>query len=96
MAMQTVYFKEHEGIVNNSVGQLSSVTSAPWWGAFGPQSVHGESCNQMKPFSLEFPNYVEQLAATKQLIRGAQQVLDKGHTTQFTIFPGKFFLLIWL
>ncbi|KAF7804218.1 nuclear transcription factor Y subunit A-10-like [Senna tora] len=83
MAMQTVCFKEHEGIVHNSVGQLSSVTSAPWWSAFGPQSVRDESCTQIKPFSLELPN----CAATKQTGRGAQQVLDKGHTTQFTIFP---------
>lgn len=89
MAMQTVCLKEHEGIVHNSVGQLSSVTSAPWWSAFGSQSVYGESCGQMKPFSLELPNYIDQLAtASKQSVRGVEQFLDKGHTTQFTIFPG--------
>ncbi|KAK7345216.1 hypothetical protein VNO77_15797 [Canavalia gladiata] len=88
MAMQTVYLKEHEGVVYNSVGQLSTVTStAPWWSAFGSQPVCGESCNQMKPFSLEIPHYVDQLAAGKQSMRGVEQLLDKGHTTQFTIFP---------
>ncbi|XP_027366541.1 nuclear transcription factor Y subunit A-10-like isoform X2 [Abrus precatorius] len=87
MAMQTVYLKEHEGVVHNSVGQLSSATSAPWWSAFGSQSVCGESCGQMKPFSLELPNYVDQLATGKQSARGVEQLLDRGHTTQFTIFP---------
>ncbi|XP_061350424.1 nuclear transcription factor Y subunit A-10-like [Gastrolobium bilobum] len=87
MAMQTVYLKEHEGIVHNSVGQLSSATSAPWWSAFGSQSVYGESCGQMKPFSLELSNFVDQFATSKQSVRGVEQLLDKGHTTQFTIFP---------
>ncbi|XP_061362464.1 nuclear transcription factor Y subunit A-10-like [Gastrolobium bilobum] len=87
MAMQTAYLKEHEGIAHNFVGQLSSVTSAPWWNAFGSQSVYGESCGQIKPFSLELPSCVDQLAASKQSARGAEQVLGKGHTTQFTIFP---------
>lgn len=91
--MQTVYLKEHEGIVQNSVGQYSSVTSsaAPWWSAFGSQSVYGtgESCGQMKPLSLELSNYMDQLAPpSKQLVRGVEQLLDKGHTNQFTIFPG--------
>ncbi|KAJ1379077.1 hypothetical protein SESBI_47216, partial [Sesbania bispinosa] len=88
MAMPTVYLKEHEGIAHNFVGQLSSATSAPWWSAaFGSQSVYGESCGQMKPFSLEPPTCVDQLAASKQSNRGAEQVLGKGHPTQFTIFP---------
>ena len=94
MAMQTVNFKEHEGIVQNSVGQMLSVTSAPWWSSFGSQSIYGDSCGQLKPFSLELPNYVDQLSATKQAGRGTERVLDKGHTTQFTIFPGKLLLLI--
>lgn len=85
--MQTVYLKEHEGNAHNFVGQLSSAASAPWWSAFGSQSVHGESCGQMKPFSLELPNCIDQLAATKPSTRGAEQVLGKGLTTQFTIFP---------
>ncbi|KAF7818864.1 33 kDa ribonucleoprotein, chloroplastic [Senna tora] len=85
--MQTVYFKEAEGSVQNSVGQMASVTTAPWWSALGSQSIFGESCGQIKPFSLELPNYVDQLAPTKQAGRGAEQVFDKGHTTQFSIFP---------
>ncbi|XP_054801121.1 nuclear transcription factor Y subunit A-10-like isoform X2 [Prosopis cineraria] len=87
MAMQTVYFKEHEGIVHNSIGQLSSVTSAPWWTAHGSQTVQQESFGQMKHFSLDFPNYVDQLTGPKQPGRASHHVLDKGHTTQFTIFP---------
>ncbi|XP_057438921.1 nuclear transcription factor Y subunit A-10-like [Lotus japonicus] len=87
MAMQTANLIEHEGIAHNFVGQLSSATSAPWWSAFGSQAVYGESCGQMKPFSLEPPISVDQLAAGKQSARGAEQVLAKGHTTQFTIFP---------
>ncbi|WJX11389.1 hypothetical protein P8452_02008 [Trifolium repens] len=94
MAMEPVYLKEHEGIVHNSVGQYSSVnSSSPWWSnnAFGSQSVYGgESCGQMKPFSLELSNYIDQLAPpTKHLSRGVEQLFDKGHhtTNQFTIFP---------
>ncbi|XP_028784941.1 nuclear transcription factor Y subunit A-10-like isoform X2 [Neltuma alba] len=87
MAMQTVYFKEHEGIVRNSIGQLSSATSAPWWTALGSQAAQHESFGQMKPFSLDFPNYADHLTGPKQPGRAAHQVLDKGHTTQFTIFP---------
>ncbi|XP_020206664.1 nuclear transcription factor Y subunit A-10 [Cajanus cajan] len=83
MAMQTAYLKEHEGIVHNSVGQLS----APWWSAFGSQSVYGEYCGQIKPFSLDISNCVEQFSSGKQTVRGVEQLLDKGHATQFTIFP---------
>ncbi|KAK7284771.1 hypothetical protein RJT34_19524 [Clitoria ternatea] len=84
MAMQTVYLKEHEGNAHNFVGQLSS---APWWSAFGSQSVYGESCGQMKPFSLELPNCIDQVTASKTSARGAEQLLGKGNITQFTIFP---------
>ncbi|RDX60702.1 Nuclear transcription factor Y subunit A-2, partial [Mucuna pruriens] len=87
MAMQSVYLKEHEGNTHSSVGALSSAASAPWWSAFGSQSVHGESCVQMKSFSLEIPNCIDQLAASKPSARGPEQVLAKGHTTHFTIFP---------
>lgn len=87
--MQTAYLKEHEGFAHNFVGQLSSATSAPWWSAFGSQqSLYGESLGQMKSFSLEPPTSVDQLAASKQSARGAEQVLSKGHTNHFTIFPG--------
>ncbi|KAE9585342.1 hypothetical protein Lal_00017833 [Lupinus albus] len=86
MAMQSVYLKEHEGIAQNSVGKLFHGSSAPWWSAFASQSAYAESSGQMKPFSLEIPNYVDQLGATKSAI-GAEQVFGKRHTTQFTIFP---------
>lgn len=82
MAMQTVHYKEHEGL-----GQLSSVL--PWWGtAFGSQQAYGESCGHSKPFTMELPNSGNQLTATKQPGRGTEQGLDKGITNQFTIFPG--------
>lgn len=83
--MQTVYLKEPEGNAHNFV---PSAASAPWWSVFGSQSVHGESCGQLKPFSLELPNCLDQLATGKPSVREAEQVLGKGHTTQFTIFPG--------
>lgn len=87
MAMQAVYFKEHEGIAHDTIGQLSSVAaSAPWWTALGSQTVRPESLGQMKPFSLDFPNYVDHLT-------GPKQPVDKGHTTPFTIFPGNFLVL---
>ncbi|KAL6133724.1 hypothetical protein ACLB2K_065958 [Fragaria x ananassa] len=82
MAMQTVHYKEHEGL-----GQLSSVL--PWWGtAFGSQQAYSESCGHSKPFTMELPNSGNQLTATKQPGRGTEQGLDKGITNQFTIFPG--------
>lgn len=91
MAMQTIYFKEHEGLVRNTIGQLSSVPSAPWWSGFGSQqSIYGESCGQLKPLSMEFPCSGDQLSATKQAGRGTELAgPDKGNTSQFTIFPGK-------
>ncbi|KAF3442759.1 hypothetical protein FNV43_RR16676 [Rhamnella rubrinervis] len=90
MAMQTIYFKEHEGIVPNTIGQLSSIPSAPWWAAFGSQSIFGESCGQLKPLSMEHPGSGDQLSATKQAGRVTELGQDKGNTTQFTIFPGDF------
>ncbi|CAJ1967290.1 unnamed protein product [Sphenostylis stenocarpa] len=85
--MQTVYLKGHEGLVHNSVGQLSSVTSAPWWSGLGSQPVYGDCCGQIKPFSLEYSNYVDQFDASKQMVRGVEQFMDKGHGNQFSIFP---------
>ncbi|XP_038686991.1 nuclear transcription factor Y subunit A-10-like isoform X2 [Tripterygium wilfordii] len=76
MAMQTVYLKEHEGIVQNSIGQLSSIPSVTWWNAICSQSVHGDL------------NGRDQLTVTKQGGRVAEHGLDKGDSTHFTIFPG--------
>ncbi|XP_054777084.1 nuclear transcription factor Y subunit A-10-like [Prosopis cineraria] len=84
--MQTVYFKEAQGATHNSAGHMSSVTSAPWWSTLGSQTIFGESCGQMKAFSLEIPSHVDQLVATKQAGRGAEQVFDKGNTTELAIF----------
>ncbi|KAF1897978.1 hypothetical protein Lal_00032740 [Lupinus albus] len=77
MEIQSVYLKEHEGI---------HASSAPWWSSFASESGYGESYGQMKPFSLDFPNYEDQLAGTKKSARVAEQVFGKGYTTQFTIF----------
>ncbi|KAK4281738.1 hypothetical protein QN277_013196 [Acacia crassicarpa] len=90
MAMQTVYFKEAEGTTHNSAGHMSPVTSVSWWSTLGSQTTFGDSCGQMKPFSLEIPNYGDQLSANKQAGRGGEQVFDKGHTTQFAIFSDDF------
>ncbi|XP_022640504.1 nuclear transcription factor Y subunit A-10 isoform X2 [Vigna radiata var. radiata] len=87
MAMRTAYLKEHEGIVHNSVGQLSSGTSAPWWNGLGSQPVYGDYCGQNKPFSLEFSNYIDPFSGGKQAVRGAEPVINRGHATQFSIFP---------
>ncbi|XP_044507839.1 nuclear transcription factor Y subunit A-10-like [Mangifera indica] len=76
MAMQTVYLKEHEGNVHNSIGQLSSVPAAPWWSQLGSQPVYGATCGQLKSFSMEI--------STEE----AGQRLDKGNPTHFTFFPG--------
>lgn len=83
--------KEHEGIVRNPSGQLSTVL--PWWATFGSQAVTGESCGLLRALP------VEQLAiggeaATKQARMSTDQRLDKGNITQFTIFPGKSFSFI--
>ncbi|PON40008.1 Nuclear transcription factor Y subunit A [Trema orientale] len=90
MAMQTIYFKEHEGLVPNTIGQLSSIPSGPWWSAFGTQSVFGDSCGQLKPLSMEQPGTGDQLISTKHAGRGTDLGPDKGNTTQFTIFPGDY------
>ncbi|KAJ4705412.1 Nuclear transcription factor Y subunit A [Melia azedarach] len=73
MAMQTAYFKEHEGNAHNQIGQFSSVQSTPWWSSLGSQSLCG---GQLKPFSMETP--------TEQ----SGQRLEKGNTSHFTFFPG--------
>ncbi|KAJ9181284.1 hypothetical protein P3X46_009428 [Hevea brasiliensis] len=89
MAVKTLYFKEHEGIVHNPIGQLSSVPSVPWWSTFGSQSVYGESCGLVKASSIEQSSTGgDQLTAIKQASRCTEKGLDKGNTTQFTIFPG--------
>ena len=88
MAMQTIYLKEHEGLVPNTIGHLSSISSVPWWSAFGSQSVFGDSCVQMKTLSMEKPGTGELLFSAKHAGSGTDLGPDKGSTTQFTIFPG--------
>ncbi|CAK7342069.1 unnamed protein product [Dovyalis caffra] len=84
MAMKTLYLKEHEGIVHNPIGQLSTV---PWWTAFGSQAVSGESCGLLKAQPIEQPASGGE-TATKYARMSAEQGLDQGNSTQFTIFPG--------
>ena len=88
MAMQTLYLKEHDGIVHNPMGQLASVPSLPWWSALGSQSVYGESCGQLKPMLMEHTSSGDQVTSTKQAGRGTEQELNKGNPAQFIIFPG--------
>lgn len=87
MAMQTLYLKEHEGMTHNSMGQLST-PSAPWWSAFGSQSMYGEGCGQVKQFPIDNLSSVEHISSAKQVGLGTEQRGDKGNDTQFTIFPG--------
>lgn len=89
MATQAVYFKEHEGIVHNSMGQVPS----SWWGSFASKSGYGESCGQLKSFSMDLPSGGDQLIANKQAGRGTEHGAERGNTTQFNIFPGN--LLLW-
>jgi len=83
----TMKIKEHEGIVYNPSGQLSTV---PWWSAFGSQAVTGESCGLLKALPVE-QFAIGSEAATKQARMSTDQRLDKGNITRFTIFPGKSF-----
>ncbi|XP_059646574.1 nuclear transcription factor Y subunit A-10-like isoform X2 [Cornus florida] len=83
MTMHTVYFKEHEGIVPNPFGPLSSVP-VPWWSGLGSPSAHGESYGQLKSSSMAASG--DQLTATKQAERGTEQAVEKA--TQFTFLSG--------
>lgn len=87
MAMQTVQFKEHEGLVY-PMAPLSLVPSVPWWNSNGSQSAnYGESFGQLKPISTD-PNSGNQLMPTKVVERGPVQGPEKGDTVQFTVFSG--------
>ncbi|CAN0847606.1 Nuclear transcription factor Y subunit A-10 [Linum grandiflorum] len=90
MTMKTLYFKEHEGIAHNPVGQLSSPSSAPtvpWWNVMGSQPAYVDS--QLKTFSVDGG---DQVTATKQsaspTIDQGQDGLGKEAPTEFNIFPG--------
>ncbi|KAF7149450.1 hypothetical protein RHSIM_Rhsim03G0063600 [Rhododendron simsii] len=87
MTMHALYLKEHEGIVRNPIGQLPSA-AVPWWSGIGSQSTYNEPFGQIKSSFLEHPNSGGQLTANKRAERGTEQGLEKGNTTQFTIFPG--------
>lgn len=89
MTMPALYLKEHEGVVRNPIGQLSSA-AVPWWSGIGSQSTYNEPFGQIKSSFLEHPNSGGQLTANKRAERGTEQGLEKGNTTQFTIFPGNF------
>ena len=88
MTMQTIYFKEHEGIAHNPTGQLSSPAAVPWWSGLGSQSVYGESFGHLKSLSAENPAKGDQFTAIKQVELSAEHGTEKGNTTQFTIFAG--------
>lgn len=75
MAMEAVYFKEHEGILHNSV------TAAPWWITYGTQPFLGDSLRQSNASFGNRSNSDEHFTASKQ-------AADKGNITQFIISPG--------
>ncbi|OWM82595.1 nuclear transcription factor Y subunit A-10-like [Punica granatum] len=83
MTTEAVYFKEHEGIMHNSAGQLSSpLAPGLWWGAgYGAQSFQSNSSQ------LERTGCGDHFAASKQAEQGTKQSADKGSVTQ-SIFSG--------
>ncbi|KAG7028162.1 Nuclear transcription factor Y subunit A-10, partial [Cucurbita argyrosperma subsp. argyrosperma] len=82
MAPQTGYLKEHEGIVPNSLGQLSSSPTRLWSAAFGlgSHSIFGDF-GQVKE---QLDSNGKEFAATKQATHG----LEKLNTAPFSIYPG--------
>lgn len=84
MAMEAVYFKEHEGIIHNPAGQLSSTPSqAFWWTAgYGAQSF------QSNPSYAVHTRSGDHFAASEQSEQGTKQSADKESATQFTISSG--------
>jgi len=88
MTMKTLYFKEHEGIGQSPVGQLSSTApSVNWWNVIGSQPAYVDS--QLKAFSVEGGDQVT--ATTKQTasaIDHGQDAMGKESPTEFSIFPG--------
>ncbi|KAI3471887.1 hypothetical protein Pfo_028575 [Paulownia fortunei] len=88
MTMHTVFFKEHEGIAQNSInGALSAV---PRWSGLGsqlPPVAYSEAFVQSKLASLELSAGGNgQFNAAKET--EDQQGLGKGNTTHFTLFSG--------
>lgn len=75
------------GVVQNHIGQSPSA-AVPWWSGIGSQSTYNEPFGQIKSSFLENPNSGGQLTANKRSERGIEQGMEKGNTTQFTIFPG--------
>ncbi|KAK4776145.1 hypothetical protein SAY87_024106 [Trapa incisa] len=85
MAMEGNYFKEHEGILHGSTGQLSSSQPALWWTAgYGAQSF------QPNPSSAGQKRSVEHSATLKQSDQATKHNSDKRSLTQYTISSGDF------
>ncbi|KAI4369132.1 hypothetical protein MLD38_017616 [Melastoma candidum] len=83
MAMQTLHFKEHDGVLGNQgpVGQLSS---APWW----VQSFNGDSSGHFNSSPAANPTeiFADHLGAAKQGRATGEQGLEKGGLTHFPMF----------
>lgn len=91
MATETVYFKEHEGILHNPVRQLASTPSpALWWGATG----YGGQPFQPNPSPVERTRsgYGDHFAASKAVEQGMRESANIGSVTQFTISSGNLHL----
>lgn len=88
MPMQTAHFKEQERSVHNSIGKMPSVQSVSWWSSIDPQSAYEEPYRQLKSISMEHPTSGNQFSSTKHQGHGAQQGMNKGDSTHFTIFSG--------
>lgn len=91
MAPQTGYLKEHEGIVPNSLGQLSS-SPARLWSAFGQgsQTIFGDF-GQLKASSIEqLGSNGKEFTGAKQAAQVSEHGLEKVNTAPFSIYPGNF------
>ncbi|OVA17131.1 CCAAT-binding transcription factor [Macleaya cordata] len=89
--MQTVFFKEHGGIVHNPIAQPSPLPSVPWWGVLGSQPVYGGASFQLKSLTLEQNSDGNQLPAAPRQAQGEtgqRPEKENYNNSQFTGCPG--------
>ncbi|KAG7017510.1 Nuclear transcription factor Y subunit A-10, partial [Cucurbita argyrosperma subsp. argyrosperma] len=90
MAPQTGYLKEHEGVVPNSLGQLSSSPARLWSGyGQGCQSFFGDF-GQVKASSTiqQLGSNGKEFTGTEQALQVAAHGFEKLNTAPFSIYPG--------
>ena len=98
MAPQTGYLKEHEGVVPNSLGQLSSSPARLWSGyGQGCQSFFGDF-GQVKASSTiqQLGSNGKEFTGTEQALQVAAHGFEKLNTAPFSIYPGNFLFLSFI